>query len=118
MAPTPQPDSRLVLVNAVYFKATWEDQFEDRWTKDAPFKVSEDKSVTAKLMQKNHHWDYADDGSCQLVALPYESVDDRKIPFMAKPFHLEQHWLVVAPRKVLHVRFDPLVNGRKLHTRW
>jgi serpin B len=69
---TPPADSRLVLVNAVYFKAIWEGQFEERWTKDGPFHVSAEKRVTARFMHNLGYRDYAEDESCQLVALPYQ----------------------------------------------
>lgn len=68
----PTPDSRLVLVNAVYFKATWEEKFEARWTKDAPFKLSGGTTKTVKLMQRAGHWDFGQDDAAQFVAIPYQ----------------------------------------------
>lgn len=69
----PSAASRLVLANAVYFKATWEDPFEASSTEDGPFLVAADQRVTAKFMRTAGPRDYVEDERCQLVALPYTS---------------------------------------------
>src|SRR5262249_4279263 len=65
-------DMPLVLVNAVYLKAMWAEPFEKSQTKSAPFRVSDKKCVTAKLMQNIGVFPYFRDEHCELVALPYE----------------------------------------------
>ena len=45
-------DTRMVLVNAIYFKADWLTQFDANLTNDMPFYLTDGSEVTAKMMQK------------------------------------------------------------------
>jgi len=45
-------DTRMVLVNAIYFKGTWARQFDKTLTQDGDFHVSADKTTRAKMMHK------------------------------------------------------------------
>lgn len=42
--------TRLVLTNAIHFKGVWKTAFDPKRTADAPFTVSADRKVTARLM--------------------------------------------------------------------
>ena len=64
--------TRLVLVNAIYFKGNWENQFEVSRTKDETFFVSPEKSVQTPMMnQKRTSFRYAEFDSLQILELPY-----------------------------------------------
>jgi serpin B len=65
------PDTRAVLVNAIYFKASWAEAFTPDATADGPFFVTPDRSVSAPLMRKSAHFGYAKVDGAQLVELPY-----------------------------------------------
>jgi serpin B len=65
------PDSRLVLVNAVYFKAAWGDPFDEACSEDAPFQVTPARGVTARLMRKTEFLPYAEDETCRAASLVY-----------------------------------------------
>jgi serpin B len=63
--------TRLVLVNAIYFKGDWENPFEADKTKDAPFHMSSKKSVKAPMMTQHREFRYADLESFEMLELPY-----------------------------------------------
>jgi len=65
------PATRLVLVNAIYFKGNWESEFKVTRTKDAPFFVSSEKSVKTPMMNQVHKFRYAEAESLQILELPY-----------------------------------------------
>lgn len=63
-------DARLVLVNAVYFKASWEDEFSERATKPGDFFAAAGKR-TAQMMHRTGHMAFATHDGARLVDLPY-----------------------------------------------
>lgn len=69
------PLTRLVLVNAIYFKGDWEEQFDPQDTAEAPFFVSPGKSVNTPLMTRTGEYGYSDMGDLQMLELPYAGGD-------------------------------------------
>lgn len=64
-------DTRLVLANAVYFKASWLSSFEKRMTEDGPFTLPGGGTVTVPLMRQRSYLPYAEGEGYQAVRLPY-----------------------------------------------
>jgi serpin B len=63
--------TRLVLTNAVYFKAQWQNPFLEDATKDGPFYVPDGGSVTVPMMQQTENLSYYAEDGLQVVELPY-----------------------------------------------
>jgi len=66
--------TRLVITNAVYFKGTWEKQFDTNMTQDAGFQVSANDTTTVKMMQRTDddaRYPYAENGDVQMLEMPY-----------------------------------------------
>ncbi|CAH0728016.1 unnamed protein product, partial [Brenthis ino] len=63
----------VVLVNAIYFKGTWEKLFKTENTKKGDFYVNENKNVTVNMMNQIESFKYADIPSqgVQVIELPY-----------------------------------------------
>jgi len=64
-------DTRAVITNTVYFKATWDEPFMESSTKPGPFFTSATASVTAPLMRRSAHYANASTADAEIVELPY-----------------------------------------------
>ncbi|MBF0122695.1 MAG: serpin family protein [Candidatus Omnitrophica bacterium] len=76
--------TRLVLTNAVYFKAEWTQKFEERNTSAQDFWVNPTQSVKADLMFQESFFGYAEDDKLQAISLPYKGGDLSMIIFLPK----------------------------------
>lgn len=65
------PDTRMVLVNAIYFKADWLSQFDADDTHDAPFFLLDGSEVTVDMMNQDVTVPYFVGDGYQAVELPY-----------------------------------------------
>lgn len=70
-------DTRLVLVNAIYFKGNWQHQFDKQLTRKEPFWTSEDKSVDVDMMHIKDDFKYGtiDELDATALELPYNDSD-------------------------------------------
>ena len=66
-----QPSTRLVLTNAVYFKAAWAFQFRPEDTHDLPFTLADGTPVNVPTMKEVESLGYAETDGVQVVDLPY-----------------------------------------------
>ena len=69
------PDTRMVLTNAIYFKAAWQKAFEKNQTADGPFFISNDSAVQAPMMHQQSMAGYLKENGVQVVELPYTNPD-------------------------------------------
>jgi serpin B len=67
--------TRLVLVNAIYFKGNWSGQFDKQLTKAGPFHVFAGKTVETPMMQATKEFRYAESPEAQVLELPYAGND-------------------------------------------
>jgi serpin B len=72
---TLDPNNRLVLVNAIYFKGKWASPFETNRTVNEPFHTSSDKTIDVPLMRQTHDFRYAEFSGLQVLELPYARDD-------------------------------------------
>jgi serpin B len=67
--------TRLVLVNAIYFKGAWLSQFDKRFTEEAAFWLTSSDSVMVPMMTQTGEFGCAEDGDLQILELPYAGED-------------------------------------------
>jgi len=63
--------TRMVLVNAIYFKGTWATPFPESATQPDKFYAQPDTVLTVPFMHKGGQLRYAENDQLQLLALPY-----------------------------------------------
>ncbi len=64
-------DTRMTLVNAIYFKADWLDQFDANSTLDAPFHLLDGSTAKVPTMNQALQASYASGDGWQMIELPY-----------------------------------------------
>jgi len=67
--------TRLVLTNAIYFKGTWEWEFDKSDTHEQDFKITSDNVIKTQMMYMDPDkavFNYADIGDLQILELPYK----------------------------------------------
>ena len=69
------PDTPLVLTNAIYFKGDWASPFKAATTKDAPFKVSNAINVQVPMMRQTGRFRFVRENGVAAIELPYADDD-------------------------------------------
>jgi len=64
--------TRMVLVNAIYFKGDWASQFKESHTREREFHVTAEKKVKAKMMYQVGDFRLASDADTQALEMPYK----------------------------------------------
>lgn len=66
------PLTRMVLVNAIYFKGDWESQFKEINTRELDFNVTASKKVKTKMMYQQGDFLLAEDENTQALEMTYK----------------------------------------------
>jgi len=64
--------TRLVLTNAIYFNAAWENPFNEDMTADGPFYLLDGGQVTVPMMRQTESFGYTEGEGYQAVELQYD----------------------------------------------
>ena len=65
-------NTAMALVNALYFKAKWQDKFKKADTKPQVFTTLNDEQIQAKMLHRTGSMRYGEDEDYQLLELPYK----------------------------------------------
>jgi serpin B len=92
--------TRLVLTNAIYFKADWLKQFNSDFTSDGEFNLLNGSKVTVPMMKQIERFGYTSGNNYQAVELPYEGQ--------------ELSMVILLPAKGQFTKFEVALNNTKL----
>lgn len=68
-------DTRMVLTNAIYFKASWMANFQKEQTKPGDFTLRDGSKVETDLMHQQSSFKYAEMDGFKAISLPYDGGD-------------------------------------------
>ncbi|KAK2886225.1 leukocyte elastase inhibitor-like isoform X2 [Channa argus] len=76
--------TRLVLVNAIYFKGNWDKQFQESATRDAQFRINKNDTKPVKMMYQKAKFPftYIPEASCQILEMPYKGKELSMLIFL------------------------------------
>lgn len=66
-----KPNVKMFLINAIYFKGDWKNQFKKENTKEEPFHVTKDSSTTVPMMFKQETVQYNKGSDYKAIEMPY-----------------------------------------------
>jgi len=64
--------TRLVLVNAIYFKGFWDTRFKAEDTREMAFWLSGESSIEVPMMHQEHQYGYWENEWLQMLEMPYK----------------------------------------------
>lgn len=76
--------TRLILTNAIYFKANWAKTFSDHATEKMPFHVSADKQIVTPMMRQKDDFRYFETETFQVLEMPYKAGELAMVVFLPK----------------------------------
>lgn len=70
-----QPDTRMILTNAVYFNAKWRNAFDKNKTRKRPFKKFPDdtSNFEVDMMSKLDNFSYGETDGSKIIKIPYDT---------------------------------------------
>uniref|UniRef100_A0A3Q4H9J8 Leukocyte elastase inhibitor n=1 Tax=Neolamprologus brichardi TaxID=32507 RepID=A0A3Q4H9J8_NEOBR len=76
--------TKLVLVNAIYFKGSWNTQFKEEMTADAQFRLNKNDTKPVKMMQQKSKFPFATipEANCEILEMPYKGNDLSMLIFL------------------------------------
>jgi len=78
------PLTMMILINAIYFKGDWTEQFVKEATMPLPFYLADGSDTTCQMMNMVFDFDYMENDDFQAVELPYGDGDFSMVVFLPK----------------------------------
>ncbi len=76
--------TRLILTNAIFFKAEWARKFPDHVTEEMPFHVSATKQIVTTIMSQKDDFRYMETDTFQVLEMPYKAEELSMVVFLPK----------------------------------
>lgn len=101
--------TKLVLTNAVYFKAEWAEQFKKGNTQKAEFITMDNKAVKTEMMNLKHNFPYMENEDIQLIEMPYKGGDASMFVILPK----KKNYLKTIEKDLEWKNIDKLIGQLK-----
>lgn len=75
LKPPLPPNAIMYLINAIYFNANWQYEFDPEETFEADFTTENDEVIKVEMMNQKMDTDYYENDAFQAIKLPYENED-------------------------------------------
>ena len=79
------PLTIMFIINAIYFKGTWTYEFDEEYTTDDKFYLSDGSQITCEMMHQKCDLGYFENDDFQVVDLPYGDEQYSMTVFLPKP---------------------------------
>ncbi|XP_026148557.1 leukocyte elastase inhibitor-like [Mastacembelus armatus] len=99
--------TRLVLVNAVYFKGNWNIQFKEEATVDAEFRTNKNDTKPVKMMCQKTKFPltFIPDANCQILEMPYKGKDLSMLIFLPNEIEDDTNGLEKLEKELTYKKF-------------
>jgi len=95
--------TRLILANAITFRATWKERFNADFTYDSPFYLLDDRQVTVPMMHQITPFAYTATGGVQAVELPYIGEQFSMVVLLPAPDQFEAFAALLTATRVASI---------------
>jgi serpin B len=100
-----EPPTKLILSNAVYFKAKWLNEFDKDATRKEPFFSLDKKETKVEMMHQVDNFDYVEKADFQAIVFPYKVWENGNI---------KTSMTVILPKKGEYKNVMHLINSQFL----
>ncbi|KAG8442443.1 hypothetical protein GDO86_011287 [Hymenochirus boettgeri] len=109
--------TRLVILNAIYFKGNWANKFDPEHTHERPFRLSKNESKPVQMMYKKAKFpmNYADDVLANVISLPYVNSELSMIIILPDDIEDGTTGLEKLERNLTHEKFAEWTDPTKMH---
>ncbi|KAJ4925367.1 hypothetical protein JOQ06_018099 [Pogonophryne albipinna] len=99
--------TKLVLVNAIYFKGKWETQFKQDSTADAQFRMNKNNTKSVKMMHQTSTFGLSSirEANCKILEMPYKGNDLSMLIFLPNEIEDETTGLEKLEKKLTYEKF-------------
>ncbi|XP_041665081.1 leukocyte elastase inhibitor-like isoform X1 [Cheilinus undulatus] len=104
--------TRLVLVNAIYFKGKWSEQFEEWMTWPTPFRLTKNETKTVKMMRIKSKFPLANipEANFQILEMPYKGKELSMLIFLPNEIEDETTGLEKLETQLTYENFERWTN--------
>ncbi|XP_032078401.1 leukocyte elastase inhibitor-like [Thamnophis elegans] len=111
--------TKLVLVNAIYFKGNWADEFDKNQTQEKPFRINKNEKKTVQMMFKKEHYNYVNISASRISILEIPYVGDELSMIILLPDEIEDNstGLEKLEREITHEKLMDWINPENMFPR-